>query len=117
MPMAAGTLMEAASAHSTTPHDRVAAARRRDAGQEQAHHDGVVVGAADEGQQGQRVEHGEHEGGAGVAAERAGQLGDAVGDQRDADDRLAGAAAATVISAWWKLSEADQPASMRKSGP
>ena len=42
----------------------------------------------DEGEQGQRVEHGEHEGGAGVAAEGAGQLGDAVGDERDADHRL-----------------------------
>ena len=67
---------------------RVAGARRRHAGQEEAHHDGVIVGAAHQGQQGQRVEDGEHERGARVAAERAGELGDAVGDQRKADDRL-----------------------------
>ena len=68
--------------------DRAFGARRGDAGEEEPHHDGVVVGTPDEGEQGQRVEHGEDEGGRGVAAERAGELGDAVGDERDARHRL-----------------------------
>ena len=42
----------------------------------------------DEGQQGQGVEHGQHEGRARVATEGAGQLGDAVGDEREAGDGL-----------------------------
>ena len=63
-------------------------ARGRHAGQEEADHDGVVVRAADQREQRQRVQHGQDEGGAGVAPERARQLGDAVGDERDAGDRL-----------------------------
>ena len=42
----------------------------------------------DQGEQGQGVEDGQHEGGAGVLAEGAGQLGDAVGDQGQAGDGL-----------------------------
>ena len=68
--------------------DGMAAPGDGDPGQEQAHHDGVVVGATDEGEQGQRVEHGQHERGTRVPAERAGELGDAVRDQRDAGHRL-----------------------------
>ena len=68
--------------------DRTSGAGRGDAGEEEPHHDGVVVGAPDEGEQRQRVEHGEDEGGRGIAAERAGELGHAVGDERDASHRL-----------------------------
>ena len=92
------------------------ASARRDAGQEQADHDGVVVRAADEREQRQRVQHRQHEGGAGVATERAGQLGDAVGDECDAGDRLQ-PQQQHGTNAWCRLSEADQPASNKKSGP
>ena len=76
---------QGAQGHS--PHG-VSAPGGRHPGQEQAHHDGVVVGPAYQGQQGQRVEHREHEGGTRVATEGHRQFRDAVGDQRHADHGL-----------------------------
>ncbi len=46
------------------------------------------MGAAHQGEQGEWIEDGEHEGGAGVVAEGAGQLGDAVGDEGEAGHGL-----------------------------
>ena len=69
------------------PQHRMPVLGRGDAGHQQPDHDGVVVRASDEGQQGERVEQGHREGRARIAPVGPGQLGHAVGDERDPDHR------------------------------
>ena len=98
------------------PDDRAPVPGRGDPGQEQPEHECIVVRAAHQGQQGQRIEQRQHERRTGIATVGPSQLRDAVGDERHAGDRHE-AEQDHGDQRLWPLSDAAQPASIKKNGP